>query len=251
VLVSGPYPTRNVQANLADVAAQVAANRQGANDLLGLIERYGWPVVRQYMEFVQDAAETTVRLALSQLPAGTHSFTDYLETANGASTPICVRFTIHAPSTNTSPPREKNAVAPAATIDFTGTGPVLAGNLNANRAIVTAAVIYTLRLLVNEDIPLNQGVLRAIEILLPICLLNPVAGPTPETTPAVAGGNVETSQRIADVLLGAAGHRGGQPRNDEQRGVRRRVVRILRNHLRRQRRGGRRSGGKRCASAHD
>jgi 5-oxoprolinase (ATP-hydrolysing) len=251
VLVSGPYPTRNVQANLADVAAQVAANRQGANDLLGLIERYGWPVVRQYMEFVQDAAETKVRLALSQLPAGTHSFTDYLETANGASTPICVRFTIHAPSTNTSPPREKNAVAPAATIDFTGTGPVLAGNLNANRAIVTAAVIYTLRLLVNEDIPLNQGVLRAIEILLPICLLNPVAGPTPETTPAVAGGNVETSQRIADVLLGAAGHRGGQPRNDEQRGVRRRVVRILRNHLRRQRRGGRRSGGKRCASAHD
>ena len=92
-----------------------------------------------------------------------------------------------------------------ATIDFTGTGPVVAGNLNANRAIVTAAVIYTMRVLVDEDIPLNHGVLRPIEIVLPTCLLNPEPGPTPETTPAVAGGNVETSQRVVDVLLGALG----------------------------------------------
>ncbi len=90
-------------------------------------------------------------------------------------------------------------------IDFTGTGPVVAGNLNANRAIVTAAVIYMLRLLVDEDIPLNHGVLRPIEIVLPTCLLNPSGGRPPETTPAVAGGNVETSQRVVDVLLGALG----------------------------------------------
>jgi 5-oxoprolinase (ATP-hydrolysing) len=81
----------------------------------------------------------------------------------------------------------------------------VAGNLNANRAIVTAAVIYTLRLLVDEDIPLNHGVLRPVEIVLPICLLNPESGDLPETTPAVAGGNVETSQRVVDVLLGALG----------------------------------------------
>jgi 5-oxoprolinase (ATP-hydrolysing) len=194
LLLAPPYPTRNVEANLADVAAQVAANRQGANDLIALAQRYTWPVVEKYMEHVQDAAEQKVRLALSRLPSGTHAFTDYLETADGQSTPICVRFTIHEAG-------EKRA----ATIDFTGTGPVVTGNLNANRAIVTAAVIYTLRVLVDEDIPLNHGVLRAIEIVLPTCLLNPAAGPTPETTPAVAGGNVETSQRVVDVLLGALG----------------------------------------------
>ena len=193
-LLSGRYPTRDVETNLADVVAQVAANRQGANDLAAMAERYSWPVVRQYMDFVQDAADRKVRQALGRFPVGTHSFTDYLETADGRSTPICVRFTIHEP-----------AGERAATIDFTGTGPVVAGNLNANRAIVTAAVIYALRVLVDEDIPLNHGVLRPVEIVLPTCLLNPEAGESPETTPAVAGGNVETSQRVVDVLLGALG----------------------------------------------
>jgi 5-oxoprolinase (ATP-hydrolysing) len=115
-----------------------------------------------------------------------------LEIADGTSTPICVQITIH------------DAARPkAATIDFTGTGPVIDGNLNANLAIVTAAVNYALRLLVDEDIPLNHGVLRPIEIVLPTCLLNPPPGETPELSPAVAGGNVETSQRVVDVLLGA------------------------------------------------
>jgi 5-oxoprolinase (ATP-hydrolysing) len=202
-LRSGRYPTRDVETNLADVAAQVAANRQGMNDLIALVERYSWQTVRQYMDYVQDAAEKKVRLALARLPGGTHTFTDYLETADGRSTPICVRFTIHAPSPSSSPVWEGKRAA--ATIDFTGTGPVVAGNLNANRAIVTAAVIYTLRVLVDEDIPLNHGVLRPVTIVLPTCLLNPEAGATPETTPAVAGGNVETSQRVVDVLLGALG----------------------------------------------
>jgi len=194
LLSSGHYPSRNVAANLADVEAQVAANRQGAIDLIALVDRYSQPVVAAYMDHVQDAAEQKVRLALAKLPTGTHDFTDYLETADGQSVPIAVRFTIHAPGS------EK-----AATIDFTGTGPVVAGNLNANRAIVTAAVIYVLRLLVDEDIPLNHGVVRGVDIVLPECLLNPPTGATPETTPAVAGGNVETSQRVVDVLLGALG----------------------------------------------
>jgi 5-oxoprolinase (ATP-hydrolysing) len=194
VLLSGPFPTRAVETNLADVAAQVAANRQGANDLLALVGRFTWPVVRDYMNHIQDAAEKKVRLALRILAVGPHSFTDYLETIDGASVPVSVRFMLHGAD-----------CTPAATIDFTGTGPAVAGNLNANRAIVTAAVIYTLRLLVDEDIPLNHGVLRPIEIILPHCLLNPEPGPTPETTPAMAGGNVETSQRIVDVLLGALG----------------------------------------------
>jgi 5-oxoprolinase (ATP-hydrolysing) len=194
MLLTAPYPTRDVAANLADLAAQVAANRQGVNDLLALVERYGRTVVARYMDFIQDAAEKKVRLALSRLPIGSHRYTDYLETADGGSAPISIKFTIH------------DAVQPKmATVDFTGTGPVIDGNLNANRAIVTAAVIYVLRLLVDEDIPLNHGVLRPIEIVLPICLLNPPPGATPESSPAVAGGNVETSQRVVDVLLGALG----------------------------------------------
>lgn len=194
LLLSVTYPTRDVEANLADVTAQVAANRQGVHDLLTLVKQWSWPVVQAYMDHVQDAAERKVRSALAQLPAGKHSFTDFIETAEGASVPIAATITIHGADET-----------PAVTIDFTGTGPVVAGNLNANRAITNAAVIYTLRVIIAEDIPLNHGVLRPIKIVLPTCLLNPLPGPTPETTPAVAGGNVETSQRVVDVLLGALG----------------------------------------------
>jgi 5-oxoprolinase (ATP-hydrolysing) len=93
----------------------------------------------------------------------------------------------------------------SATIDFTGTGPVLAGNLNANRAITSAAVLYVLRLLIAEDIPLNQGVLAPVSIVVPECFLNPPERPTAAECAAVVGGNVETSQRIVDTLLGALG----------------------------------------------
>jgi 5-oxoprolinase (ATP-hydrolysing) len=193
-LLSAPYPTRDVEANLADIAAQVAANRQGANDLLSLVGRYTWNAVRAYMDHVQSAAEQKLRFALARLPQRELAFTDYLQTAAGRSAPISVRIATHGADHT-----------PAATFDFTGTGPVVEGNLNANRAIVTAAVIYVLRLLIDEDIPLNHGILRPIEIVLPTCLLNPAPGATPETSPAIAAGNVETSQRIVDVLLGALG----------------------------------------------
>jgi 5-oxoprolinase (ATP-hydrolysing) len=194
LLSSGRYPSRDPSTNLADIAAQIAANQQGASDLLALVERYSWPVVAAYMKHIQDAAEQKIRLALSKMQSGERAFTDYVETAGGTSVPISVSFALHKPGRPV-----------AATIDFTGTGPVIDGNLNANRAIVTAAVIYALRLLVDEDIPLNHGVLRPVEIILPDCLLNPAPGQTPESSPAVAGGNVETSQRVVDVLLGALG----------------------------------------------
>jgi 5-oxoprolinase (ATP-hydrolysing) len=196
LLLSGKYPTRDVETNLADLAAQVAANRQGANDLLAIVDRYSWPVVRDYMEHVQTAAERKLRNALERfaLSKTKFEFVDYLELRDGRSTPIAVRIVLHGAEET-----------PAATIDFTGTGPVIDGNLNANPAIVTAAVIYVLRLLINEDIPINHGMLRPIEIVLPECLLNPSAGATPEESPAIAAGNVETSQRVVDVLLGAFG----------------------------------------------
>lgn len=189
LLTAGPYPSRNVADNLADLAAQAAANRQGVRDLDALVERYGWPVVRAYMDHIRDAAARKVRAALGRLRPGRREFADYLDDG----TRIAVTVTIdHA-----------GPDGPRATLDFTGTDPVVPTNLNANRAIVTAAVMYVLRLLIDEDIPLNEGVLAPVELILPECLLNPREGPTPETTPAVVGGNVETSQRVVDVLLGA------------------------------------------------
>ncbi|HUY32274.1 MAG TPA: hydantoinase B/oxoprolinase family protein [Pirellulales bacterium] len=186
LLLAGPYPTRNVADNLADVAAQVAANNQGARDLGRLVERYGLSVVTAYMRHIQAAAERKMRAALARLPDGDHRFLDHLDDGS----PIAVTISVAGDS---------------AVIDFTGTGSVLAGNLNANRAIVTAAVMYCLRCLIAEDIPLNQGVLAPVRIILPEGLLNPPEGPTPATSAAMVGGNVETSQRVVDTLLGALG----------------------------------------------
>jgi 5-oxoprolinase (ATP-hydrolysing) len=188
----GPYPTRNLHDNLADIAAQIAANRQGARDLLRLMDRYTWAVVRAYTRHIQQAAEQKMRAALGRLTPGRHPFVDHLDDGS----PLAVTITIPPLPLGEGP-------GVRATIDFTGTGPVLPGNLNANRAIVTAAVMYSLRCLIQEDIPLNQGVLAPIRLVLPECLLNPPRGPLPERCPAVVGGNVETSQRIVDAILGA------------------------------------------------
>jgi 5-oxoprolinase (ATP-hydrolysing) len=186
LLTSGPYPTRSVEANLADIAAQVAANQRGARDLIRLVERYTLNVVQAYMGHIQRAAEQKVRQALRRLKSGTRAFVDHLDDG----TPIAVSISIDGDR---------------ATIDFAGTGPVSPDNLNANRAITTAAVMYVLRALLAEDIPLNQGVLAPVEIKIPPGLLNPPERSTAQECPAVVGGNVETSQRIVDVLLGALG----------------------------------------------
>ncbi|MCC9608389.1 hydantoinase B/oxoprolinase family protein [Blastopirellula sp. JC732] len=184
ILRGAKYPSRNVADNLADVAAQVAANQHGRIDLETMVAGYGLPVVEQYARHIQNAAATKTRAALARLTSGQHRFEDHLDDGS----PIVVQIEI---------------AGDAAVIDFTGTGPVLPGNLNANRAIVTAAVMYCLRSLLDEDIPLNQGVLEPVEIRLPECFLNPPFLGEPEKCAAVAGGNVETSQRVVDVLLGA------------------------------------------------
>jgi 5-oxoprolinase (ATP-hydrolysing) len=184
LLASGPYPSRAPDVNLADIAAQVAANHRGAGDLLRLVARYTLPVVAAYMRHIQTAAEQKVRAALGRLPDGAYPFVDHLDDGM----PVAVTVTI---------------AGDTATIDFTGTGPTSAGNLNANRAITTAAVLYVLRALLAEDIPLNQGVLAPVTIVIPPGLLNPPEQPRAEDCPAVVGGNVETSQRVVDVLLGA------------------------------------------------
>ena len=186
LLAEAPYPSRQVSDNIADVAAQIAANRQGAADLFRFVDEHSWPVVSAYMRHIQAAAAYKMRLALGRLADGERRFVDYLDDG----TPICLQLTV---------------AGQTARFDFNGTGPVLPNNLNANRAIVTAAVMYCLRCLIDEDIPLNQGVLEPVEIELPECLLNPPAAEDPALCPAVAGGNVETSQRVVDVILGALG----------------------------------------------
>jgi 5-oxoprolinase (ATP-hydrolysing) len=186
LLLGGPHPTRAVDDNVADVTAQVAANRQGALALLSLAERHGQRVIKEYMDHLQNAAKQKLLQALSRFQPGRYAFTDYLDDGS----PICAVLEISETGI---------------TIDFSGTGDVLPSNLNANPAITRAAVLYVLRTLIDEDIPLNDGIMSAVRIILPECLLNPPDHTDPRKCPAVVGGNVETSQRVVDVLLGAFG----------------------------------------------
>lgn len=186
LLTSGPFPSRCVDDNLADLAAQVAANECGVRLLKELTDQKSTAIVQAYMTHIQNASAKKMRLCLSQLPDSTVAFEDQLDDG----TPVRVKITVSGQQ---------------ATVDFTGTGGVHAGNLNANRAITTSAVLYSFRCLLDQDVPLNAGVLEPVEIIIPEGLINPPAGPSPETSPAMVGGNVETSQRIVDVLLGALG----------------------------------------------
>ncbi|RYZ08972.1 MAG: hypothetical protein EOO73_06680 [Myxococcales bacterium] len=176
-----PLPARRFAENLADLSAQLAAVRTGSALLLGLAEERGLAEVERYMAFVQDNAAREVRQALGALTPGRHSFRDALDDG----TPLVVTLDV-------SP----NGLV----VDFTGTGAEHAGNLNAPRAVTLACVLYFLRVLVGKPIPLNSGCLRHVELRIPERSL---LSPGPER--AVAGGNVETSQRVVDALLGAAG----------------------------------------------
>jgi 5-oxoprolinase (ATP-hydrolysing) len=184
LLLSPPYPSRSPNENLADIRAQVAANRSGQRDLLALVDQYSQETVSAYMGYIQSAAEQKVRAAIAKMDDGIYSFKDSMD--NGAT--IRVRIEIDDDELK---------------IDFSGTDPVLKSNLNANPAIVASAVIYVMRCLIDEDIPLNEGVMKPVSIKLPECFLNPASFDDPAKCPAVVGGNVETSQRVVDVLLGA------------------------------------------------
>lgn len=176
-----PHPARNPQQNLADLQAQVAACALGAQGLQALEKEVGAAAVPAYMGFVQDDAERAVRRLLTRIKGG--SFIQPLDDGSR----IQVRIGIHA-------------CQGRAVIDFAGTSPQLAGNLNAPASITHSAVLYVFRTLLAEDIPLNAGVLRPLDIRLPAgCLLNPV------WPAAVVAGNVETSQNVVDALYGALG----------------------------------------------
>ena len=192
ILGDHPFPSRTPEVNLADVRAQVAANQQGVNDLQQLLDTTGQQHVLAYMQFIQSAAELKTRQAIEALADGVYSHTDFLDEHAAGHHEAQIKATITVEGDNI-------------TFDFAGTSDVLPSNLNANSAIVTAAVMYVMRCLINEDIPLNAGVLKPVTILIPRCLLNPSDHENPQQCPAIVGGNVETSQRIVDVLIGALG----------------------------------------------
>ena len=181
MLSNHPYPARNIDQNIADFKAQIAANNRGVRELLKMVEQYGIETVQAYMQFVQDNAELAVKAAIASLHDG--EFTYAMD--NGAKVRVKVAID------------KENA---RATIDFTGTSSQLNNNFNAPAAVTQAAVLYVFRTLVDENIPLNAGCLKPINIILPEgCMLNPVYHA------AVVAGNVETSQTIVDALYGALG----------------------------------------------
>ena len=181
LLLNHTYPARNPDQNIADFKAQIAANERGVQELRKMVDQYGIETVQAYMQFVQDNAEEAVRKAIDVLRDGSFIY----EMDNGAQ--IQVKVTID---------RENRS----ATIDFTGTSKQLNSNFNAPKAVTQAAVLYVFRTLVDDNIPLNAGCLKPLEIIIPEgCMLNP-------TYPAaVVAGNVETSQIIVDALYGALG----------------------------------------------
>lgn len=187
LLLSAKYPPRAIAENLADVAAQQAANARGASLLMELASSIGWNQLATYSEHLLAAAAERVSQFLKRMPQEPRSFVDHLDDG----TPIAVKITFPEPG--------------RLVIDFEGTGPVSPTNFNANPSIVTAAVMYVLRCLIADELPLNEGVLRCVELRVPRGVLNPIANEDPAESPAVAAGNVETSQRVVDVLLGAFG----------------------------------------------
>jgi 5-oxoprolinase (ATP-hydrolysing) len=183
LLSAGPYPSRAVADNLADLRAQVAANHRGAQLLIELAAAEGGDV-HLYMEALKSRAATLAGAALSRLPDGSYEATERLDDGS----PLAVRITI---------------TGARAAIDFSGTAGVHPGNLNATPAIVRSVVLYVLRLLVDEPLPLNEGLMRAVDLTIPEGLLNPHFAGDPAFAPAVVGGNTETSQRLTDALLRA------------------------------------------------
>jgi 5-oxoprolinase (ATP-hydrolysing) len=177
----GPHPARNPAQNLADLKAQIAANEKGAQELRQLIARYTLATVEAYMQHALDHGEAAVREAIGRLHDGAFVY----PMDSGAQ--IAVRVAI-------------DPEARRATIDFSGTSPQRPDNFNAPASICKAAVLYVFRTLVRQDIPLNAGCLRPLEIVIPEgSILNP-AYPA-----AVVAGNVETSQAIVDAVYGALG----------------------------------------------
>ena len=181
LLLDARFPARNPEQNIADLKAQLAANRQGIRELEKAIGRYGIAQVQRYLTHVRHNAATSVKRLIGTLRDGRFSY------PMDSGDCISVRVTVQHD-------------AGRATIDFTGTSPQSKTNFNAPEAVTRAAVLYVFRSLIDDDIPLNEGCLEPLEIVIPRgCLLSPLF------PAAVVAGNVETSQCVTDAIYGALG----------------------------------------------
>ncbi|HDR9290415.1 TPA: hydantoinase B/oxoprolinase family protein [Burkholderia multivorans] len=181
LLASGRYPARNVDQNMADLRAQIAANQKGVDELRRMVAQFGREVVLAFMQHVQDNAEEAVRRVIGALQDGAYRYA----LDNGAEIRVAIRV---------------NRAARCAQIDFTGTSAQLDNNFNAPKAVCMAAVLYVFRTLVGDDIPLNAGCLKPLTVIVPAhSMLNP------DYPAAVVSGNVETSSAITNALYGALG----------------------------------------------
>jgi 5-oxoprolinase (ATP-hydrolysing) len=181
LLTGGPYPARDPAQNIADLKAQAAANVKGVDELGKMVAQYGLRVVQAYMGHVQDNAAASVARAIEQLEPSSFA----VETDTGARICVAIR-----------PDRARGKVI----VDFTGTSEQQPDTFNAPEPITRACVLYVFRTLVDDDIPMNAGCLRHIEIAVPEGSML-----SPRYPAAVAAGNVETSQTIVNCLYGALG----------------------------------------------
>jgi 5-oxoprolinase (ATP-hydrolysing) len=181
LLAGARYPARSPDVNVADIKAQVAANEKGVQELQRVVGQYGWDLVTAYMRHVMDNAEESVRRVIARIAGG--SFRYIMDSGLA----LCVRISVdHA---------RRSAI-----VDFTGTGAQSPDNFNSPPAVTRAAVLYVFRCLVGTDIPLNDGCLKPIEIVIPPgTFLSPAPGA------AVVAGNTEVSQATCNALFGALG----------------------------------------------
>lgn len=186
LLSMAEYPSRNPKENLADIAAQLAAGRRGANDLRALAIQQGIDTLQQRMSRLLDLSAESLADVIAEMNDSPHTFQD--ELVKG----YAIRVTLQRKAERLS-------------VDFTGTAQQHPGGWNATPAIVSAALLYVLRCLTTRPLPLCEGILEKIDLYIPQGLLNPVSASSIGDSPAVVAGNVETSQRVVDCLLGALG----------------------------------------------
>ena len=181
LLASGKWPCRNINENIADLTAQVAANETGSREIRAMAAHFGLRTVRAYMRHVRENAEESVRRAIGNLRSGSFE----CRTDDGKRVRAAVRVERKTRS---------------AVLDFTGTSPQDSGNYNAPLAVCRAAVLYVFRCLAADDIPLNEGCMAPLRLIAPAgTILNP------RFPAAVIAGNTEVSQCVADALFGACG----------------------------------------------
>jgi 5-oxoprolinase (ATP-hydrolysing) len=187
LFTTGLYPTRNFLSNEADIIAALTALRKGSQQLLRLTEIHGAGVVKKYMGLLKASAVSQLESTLSAHYGKTFEAVEYLDDGHRIQVSVSIK-------------KGKQV------FDFTGTSPVHPNNLNANLSILYSAILYVLRLLVDKEIPLNDGLMKNVEIILPDnSFLHPKFSDDPVQCPAVVGGNTEVSQRLVDTLLKAFG----------------------------------------------